>query len=64
MTGQIAALVAFVGIFAIATLRKAHIGVLMFAAACGVGIWVAHLPLDDVIAEFPVNILVLLVGVT
>ncbi|MGY0498895.1 SLC13 family permease [Nocardia sp. FBN12] len=61
MTGQIAA---FVGIFAVATLRKAHIGVLMFAAACGVGIGVAHLPLDEVIAEFPVKILVLLVGVT
>lgn len=64
MAGQLAALVAFVGIFTAATLRKVHIGILMFAAACGAGIWLADLPLADVIAGFPLSILVLLVGVT
>jgi len=32
---QIAALAIFVGVFVLATLRKVHIGVLMFAAAAG-----------------------------
>ncbi|MEE1770838.1 SLC13 family permease [Streptomyces sp. JV185] len=64
MAGQLAALVAFVGIFTAATLRKVHLGILMFAAACGAGIWLADLPLADVIAGFPLGILVLLVGVT
>lgn len=64
MTAQITALVAFVAIFALATLRKVHLGVIMFAAAAGVGIWLAGMEMDDVVAGFPVSILVLLVGVT
>lgn len=61
---QIAALVIFVGVFVVATLRKVHIGVLMFAAAAGVGIWMAGMGIDKVVAGFPIGILVLLVGVT
>ncbi|MGY2744115.1 SLC13 family permease [Arthrobacter sp. UYCu723] len=61
---QIAALVIFVGVFAVASLRKVHIGVLMFAAAAGVGIWMAGMTIEKVVAGFPVGILVLLVGVT
>lgn len=61
---QIAALLIFVGIFVIATLRKVHLGVIMFAAAAAVGIWVANMELDDVVAGFPISILVLLAGVT
>lgn len=64
MALQLAALALFVGVFVVATARKAHIGVLMFAAACGAGIWLAQMPIDDVIAGFPLDILVLLVGVT
>jgi di/tricarboxylate transporter len=61
---QIAALAIFVGVFVLATLRKVHIGVLMFAAAAGVGIWMAGMSIDKVVAGFPIGILVLLVGVT
>lgn len=64
MTAQIIALLLFVGVFALATLRKVHLGVIMFASAAGVGIWLAGMSLPDVIAGFPVSILVLLVGVT
>lgn len=61
---QITALAIFVGVFVLATLRKVHIGVLMFAAAAGVGIWMAGMTIDKVVAGFPIGILVLLVGVT
>lgn len=61
---QIAALLIFVGVFVVATLRKVHLGVIMFASAAAVGIWVAHMELDDVVAGFPISILVLLAGVT
>ncbi|MBO1268571.1 SLC13 family permease [Arthrobacter cavernae] len=61
---QIAALVIFVGVFVVGTLRKVHIGVLMFAAAAGVGVWMAGMGIDKVVAGFPIGILVLLVGVT
>ncbi|MFJ6537906.1 SLC13 family permease [Paenarthrobacter sp. NPDC091711] len=61
---QILALAIFVGVFVLATLRKVHIGVLMFAAAAGVGVWMAGMTIDKVVAGFPIGILVLLVGVT
>ena len=58
------AIAIFIGLFAVATLRNIHLGVLMFPAACAVGVWLAGMPLRDVVAGFPVNILVLLAGVT
>ena len=58
------AMAIFVGVFAIATLRNIHLGVLMVPAACAVGVWLAGMPLRDVVAGFPVSILVLLAGVT
>ena len=61
---QIAALAIFVAVFVLATLRKVHIGVLMFAAAAAVGVWMAGMSIDKVVAGFPIGILVLLVGVT
>ncbi|SEJ40755.1 Dicarboxylate carrier protein MatC N-terminus [Arthrobacter sp. yr096] len=64
MEWQILALAIFVGVFVLATLRKVHIGVLMFAAAAGVGVWMAGMTIDKVVAGFPIGILVLLVGVT
>ncbi|AUI51042.1 SLC13 family permease [Arthrobacter crystallopoietes] len=64
MLEPIVALSLFVAIFALATVRKVHLGVIMFASAAGVGIWLAGMEMDDVIAGFPVSILVLLVGVT
>ncbi|GAA1322411.1 SLC13 family permease [Leucobacter albus] len=64
MTAQIIALLLFVGVFALATLRKVHLGVIMFAAAAGVGLGLAGMTLPEVIGGFPVSLLVLLVGVT
>jgi hypothetical protein len=39
----ILAIVIFVAVFAIATLRNVHLGILMFPAACAVGVIVAPL---------------------
>lgn len=64
MTIQLLALAIFVGVFAVSAWRNAHLGVLMFAAACGVGLGIAGMPIDDIIEGFPIDILVLLVGVT
>ncbi|WP_454789465.1 SLC13 family permease [Mycolicibacterium lutetiense] len=64
MTIQLLALAIFVGVFAVSAWRNAHLGVLMFAAACVVGLGLAGMPIDDVIDGFPIDILVLLVGVT
>lgn len=64
MTIQLLALAIFVGVFAVSAWRNAHLGVLMFAVACGVGLGMAGMPIDDVIDGFPIDILVLLVGVT
>jgi di/tricarboxylate transporter len=61
---QLTAIGIFVAIFAIATLRNVHLGVIMFAAACGVGMLLAGMPLKEVLGGFPVSIMVLLVGVT
>ena len=61
---QVIAILIFVAVFAIATLRKVHLGILMFPAACGVGVWLAGMSLRDVVGGFPVSIMVLLAGVT
>jgi di/tricarboxylate transporter len=64
MLPQVTAILIFVAVFAIATLRKVHLGVMMFPAACGVGVWLAGISLRDVVGGFPVSIMVLLAGVT
>jgi di/tricarboxylate transporter len=58
------AIAIFVAVFAIATLRNIHLGVLMLPAAVAVGIWLAGMPIRDILAGFPINILVLIAGVT
>lgn len=64
MTLPLTALIIFIAIFAIAAVRGVHVGIATFAAACGVGVWLAGMPLKAVVAGFPVGIMVLLVGVT
>jgi di/tricarboxylate transporter len=61
---QLTAISIFIAIFVIATLRKVHLGIPMLAAACGVGVWLARMPLKDVMAGFPISIMILLAGVT
>lgn len=64
MTTQLIALGIFIAVFAIAAIRNVNIGIVMFPVACVVGLWLADLSLNEVIGEFPLSILVLLVGVT
>ncbi len=58
------AIAIFVAVFAIATFRNIHLGVLMLPAACAVGVWLAGMSLRDVVAGFPVSVFVLIAGVT
>jgi di/tricarboxylate transporter len=58
------AIAIFVAVFAIATLRNIHLGVLMLPAAVAVGVWLAGMPVRDVLDGFPLNILILVGGVT
>lgn len=58
------AIAIFVAVFAIATIRNIHLGVLMLPAAVAVGVWLAGMPVRDILAGFPINILVLIAGVT
>jgi di/tricarboxylate transporter len=58
------AIAIFVAVFAIATLRNIHLGVLMIPAAVAVGVWMAGMRVPDVLGGFPLNILILIAGVT
>ena len=60
----ILAVVIFVALFAIATIRNIHFGVLMIPAACAVGVWLAGMSVGEVVDGFPVNILMLVAAVT
>ncbi|MGD9902589.1 MAG: SLC13 family permease [Vicinamibacterales bacterium] len=64
MTAPILALGLFVALFALATLRGLHLGLLMFVAACAAGPLLAGMTLREVMAGFPVGIFMLVVGVT
>ena len=61
---DLVALAIFVAVFVVAAVRQVHVGVAMFAAACGVGVALAGLPLRTVVSGFPVSLMVLLAGVT
>ncbi|GAA4283056.1 SLC13 family permease [Brevibacterium daeguense] len=64
MAAQIVALIVFIALFAIGAIRGVHIGVLMIPGAAGVALFLTELAMEDVIAGFPLSIMVLLVGVT
>ena len=64
MPAPVIAIAIFVAVFAVATVRKVHLGILMFPTACAVGVLLAGMPLRDVVGGFPLNIMVLLAGVT
>ena len=64
MTGQLVALGIFVVVFGIAAARNVNIGIVLFPVAAVVGLWLADMTLEEVVAGFPLSILVLLVGVT
>jgi di/tricarboxylate transporter len=58
------AIAIFIAVFAIATFRNIHLGVLMLPAAVAVGVWLAGMPVRDILDGFPTSILVLIAGVT
>jgi len=64
VTEQVAALAICVVLMGIGFYRGVNTGVLMLAGASAVGVLIADLPLAEVYAGFPVNIFVLLVGIT
>lgn len=64
MPAPTAALLIFVGVFAVAAIRGVHLGIVMVPAACVAGVVLAGLSVRDVLGGFPVGILVLVGGVT
>ncbi|MEV0699845.1 SLC13 family permease [Saccharopolyspora sp. NPDC050389] len=64
MASQVLALLVLAVAFLIATVRPVHMGVLALAAALGVGTTLGGASLDDVLSGFPVDIMLLLLGVT
>ncbi|WP_434591448.1 SLC13 family permease [Brevibacterium sp. 1718] len=64
MLTQIIALLIFVALFAIGAVRGVQIGVLMLVGAAGTGLLFTDMAIDDIIAEFPLDIMILLAGVT
>ncbi|MEJ2888794.1 SLC13 family permease [Actinomycetospora aeridis] len=64
MTAVIVSIVVLVAMFVIATLLPVNLGALGFVAAAGVGVLLAGMSLDDVLAEFPGDLFLILVGLT
>ncbi|WGP05498.1 SLC13 family permease [Bacillus subtilis] len=64
MLTQIIALLIFVALFAIGAVRGVQIGVLMLVGAAGTGLLFTDMVVDDIVAEFPLDIMILLAGVT
>lgn len=64
MSLSVIAFLVLVAAFAIGSLTSISAGLLALVAAFGVGTLVAGLPLDDVIAQFPAPLFLILVGAT
>jgi di/tricarboxylate transporter len=64
MAAQIIALLLLAAAFLIATIRPVHLGALSLAAALAVGTGIAGYTVKDILGGFPVDILLLLLGVT
>ncbi|GAA1680958.1 hypothetical protein MMUR_06550 [Mycolicibacterium murale] len=64
MAQQVIALLLCAAVLALGFSRGINIGILMFAAAALVGVFLAGMPLAEVYTAFPINIVILLVGIT
>ncbi len=64
MSPHLIAILVLVGIFFVGTVRSVNLGVLALVGAFGVGLWVFHTEMPEVLAGFPANLFVILVGVT
>lgn len=64
MAGQILSIAVLLVVFLIGTLRPVNLGALALVATFGVGLLVVHEDFDALIAGFPVDVFILLLGVT
>ncbi|QFU90443.1 SLC13 family permease [Amycolatopsis sp. YIM 10] len=64
MSAEIIALVVFAAVFAISAIRNVHMGALALVAAFIVGIGVVGEDLDRILEAFPVDALLILLGIT
>jgi di/tricarboxylate transporter len=64
MSEPLTALAVFAAIFAVAAVRNVPVGIVMLAAAFGVGALLAGMTLEAVLAGFPVGTMMILAGVT
>lgn len=64
MTIEIIALIGLVAVFAISALRNVHMGALALVFSFIVGIFLVQESLDDVLGGFPVDALIILLGIT
>ncbi|UJW30584.1 C4-dicarboxylate ABC transporter [Saccharothrix sp. AJ9571] len=64
MSAEIVALVVFAAVFAISAIRNVHMGALALVAAFIVGIGVVGESLDEILEAFPVDALLILLGIT
>jgi Na+/H+ antiporter NhaD/arsenite permease-like protein len=61
---EVIALLVLVAVFAISAIRNVHMGALALVAACLVGVIVVGESFDDVLGGFPVDALLILLGIT
>ena len=64
MSVEVVALIVLVAVFAISAIRDIHMGALALVAACIVGVLVVGESFDDVLGGFPVDALLILLGIT
>ncbi|MCP2331009.1 SLC13 family permease [Actinoalloteichus caeruleus] len=64
MSAELISILVLVAVFVVATTRSLNMGVLSFAAAFGVGTLLAGMDEDAILAGFPGDLFVVLVGVT
>ena len=64
MSVEIVALLVLVAVFAVSAIRGVHMGALALVAACIVGVLVVGESFDDVLGGFPVDALLILLGIT
>lgn len=64
MSVEIIALIVLVAVFAVSAIRNVHMGALALVAACIIGVLLVGESLDDVLGGFPVDALLILLGIT
>jgi hypothetical protein len=64
LSAELVSIVVLVVVFVIATTRSINMGAVAFAAAFGVGMLVGDQDADTILAGFPSELFVVLVGVT